>query len=102
LGKYEAGFAVQGETGEVRDGKKVKWLECNRLAVTVGERWSGSRRVLTIQVVAWTVNKLQEWYSSPLILEDRSLRLQEEDNLEYCLTLLPRWATRRLRERRHH
>lgn len=34
------------------------------------------------------VNKLQEWLLSPLI-EDQS-RSQEEDNLEYCLTLLPK------------
>ena len=42
------------------------------------------------QVIAWTISKLQEWHSSPLVLEDRSLLVQEEDNLEYCLTLLPR------------
>lgn len=35
------------------------------------------------------VNKLQEWRVSPVIEEDEALRLQEEDNLEYCLTLLP-------------
>jgi hypothetical protein len=34
------------------------------------------------------VNKLQEWLLSPLI-EDEA-KAQEEDNLEYCLTLLPR------------
>jgi hypothetical protein len=36
------------------------------------------------------VNKLQEWLISPLI-EDEA-RAQEEDNLEYCLTLLPRYV----------
>lgn len=36
------------------------------------------------------VNKLQEWLVSPSVEEDESLRLQEEDNLEYCLTLMPR------------
>jgi len=34
------------------------------------------------------VNKLQEWLTSPLI-EDNA-RVQEENNLEYCLTLFPR------------
>lgn len=42
------------------------------------------------QVVASTVNKLEEWLSSPLVLEDQDLRIQEEDNIEYCLTLIPR------------
>jgi len=41
-------------------------------------------------VVACTISKLEEWLSSPLILEDMDLRMQEEDNIEYCLTLFPR------------
>ncbi|KAK4687917.1 hypothetical protein P7C73_g2195, partial [Tremellales sp. Uapishka_1] len=40
-------------------------------------------------VIAWTVNKLQEWLVSPLTQEDDFLRIQEEENLEYCLSLLP-------------
>lgn len=35
LGKYDAGFANQGEDITAKDARKVKWLECNRLAVTV-------------------------------------------------------------------
>lgn len=38
------------------------------------------------------VNKLQEWHVSPSIEDDEVLRVQEEDNLEYCLTLLPRYV----------
>jgi dedicator of cytokinesis protein 3 len=45
---------------------------------------------MMVQVVAWTVNKLQEWLASPVIEADAGLRAQEEDNIEYCLTLLPK------------
>lgn len=36
------------------------------------------------------LDKLQEWMVSPLIVEDRSLLGQEEDNVEYCLSLMPK------------
>jgi dedicator of cytokinesis protein 3 len=42
------------------------------------------------------VTKLQEWHSSPVIFDDASLKAQEEDNLEYCLTLLPRYVKARV------
>ncbi|OCF44595.1 hypothetical protein I317_01482 [Kwoniella heveanensis CBS 569] len=75
LGRYEELLVVGKDDSQItKDGKRVRWLECNRLAVTV---------------LAWTVNKLQEWHDSPLIKDDPSLQAQEEDNLEYCLTLLP-------------
>ncbi|EIW72245.1 hypothetical protein TREMEDRAFT_25841 [Tremella mesenterica DSM 1558] len=75
LGKYEEGLRLgQDETQIARDTRRMKWLECNRLAVTV---------------VAWTVNKLQEWLVSPLIEDEEVARAQEQDNLEYCLTLIP-------------
>ncbi|WVQ84302.1 hypothetical protein IAT38_006454 [Cryptococcus sp. DSM 104549] len=74
LGRYdEYGEGREGDEA-ARDAKRVKWLECNRLATTV---------------LAWTINKLQEWHVSPVIQEDHNLRTQEEDNIEYCLTLLP-------------
>ncbi|WWC91624.1 uncharacterized protein L201_006570 [Kwoniella dendrophila CBS 6074] len=75
LGKFDE-FRLLGQDDSqiTKDGKRVRWLECNRLAVTV---------------IAWTVSKLQEWLDSPLIRNDTTLRIQEEDNIEYCLTLLP-------------
>nr|XP_018260970.1 uncharacterized protein I303_06687 [Kwoniella dejecticola CBS 10117]OBR83128.1 hypothetical protein I303_06687 [Kwoniella dejecticola CBS 10117] len=75
LGTFDELRSVGKDDSQItRDGKRVRWLECNRLAVTV---------------IAWTVNKLQEWLDSPLIKDDNTLRIQEEDNIEYCLTLLP-------------
>nr|XP_019010242.1 uncharacterized protein I206_04710 [Kwoniella pini CBS 10737]OCF49023.1 hypothetical protein I206_04710 [Kwoniella pini CBS 10737] len=75
LGKFDELRSVGPDDSQVtRDGKRIRWLECNRLAVTV---------------IAWTVNKSQEWLYSPLIKDDDTLRVHEEDNIEYCLTLLP-------------
>ncbi|WVQ67084.1 uncharacterized protein L199_005278 [Kwoniella botswanensis] len=75
LGSFDELRTIGKDDSQItRDGKRVRWLECNRLAVTV---------------IAWTVNKLQEWLDSPLIKDDTTLRIQEEDNIEYCLTLLP-------------
>ena len=45
---------------------------------------------LIAQVMAWTINCLQEWLDSNIIQENSELLAQEQDNLEYCLTLLPR------------
>ena len=75
LGKYEEPLYLQQDTGG--DAKRIRWFECNRLAVTVA---------------AWMISKLQDWLDSPLIAEDETLRIQEEDNIEYCLTLLPRYV----------
>ncbi|ORX40680.1 hypothetical protein BD324DRAFT_654448 [Kockovaella imperatae] len=77
LGRFEEIAFIKHPDGQVdstTDTKKIKWMECNRLAVTVA---------------AWTVTKLQDWLDSPLIAEDNGLKVQEEDNIEYCLTLLP-------------
>lgn len=35
------------------------------------------------------INKLQEWHISPIMREDEKLRTREEENIEYCLSLLP-------------
>lgn len=35
LGRYDPGFANQSEDVTTKDCKMIKWLECNRLAVTV-------------------------------------------------------------------
>jgi dedicator of cytokinesis protein 3 len=36
------------------------------------------------------VNKLQETYASPAVQDNEEVRAQEEENIEYCLTLLPK------------
>ncbi|WWD19564.1 hypothetical protein CI109_104025 [Kwoniella shandongensis] len=75
LGRYDAHLVESKDDSKAtKDGKRVRWLEHNRLAVTV---------------LAWTVNKLQEWHVSPLLQEDGNLKAQEEENIEYCLSLLP-------------
>ena len=74
LGKYETTFDLVNEGKSASDARRVKWLECNRLAVTV---------------VAWIISRLQDWLDSPLITDDNALRMQEEDNIEYCLSLVP-------------
>lgn len=39
LGKYEEGYGVQGGEGEKgRDLRRIKWMECNRLATTVSSQ----------------------------------------------------------------
>lgn len=77
LGRNEDGLYDTSETESASDARRIKWLECNRLAVTV---------------IAWMINKLQEWCISPIAIEDKAFRAQEEDNLEYCLSLMPRYA----------
>ncbi|WRT70308.1 uncharacterized protein IL334_007306 [Kwoniella shivajii] len=75
LGRFDELRSIGQDDSQItRDGKRIRWLECNRLAVTV---------------IAWTVNKVQEWLDSPLIRDHATLKIQEEDNIEYCLTLLP-------------
>jgi dedicator of cytokinesis protein 3 len=75
IGRYEEElFSARGETQSVKDSRQIKWLECNRLAVSV---------------IAWTVNKLQELLDSPIIKSDPLALSQEEDNIEYCLTVVP-------------
>lgn len=75
IGRYEEDlFSARGETQAVKDSRQIRWLECNRLANSV---------------LAWTVNKLQELLDSPIIKSDPLLLAQEEDNIEYCLSVLP-------------
>nr|ODN99941.1 cytoplasmic protein [Cryptococcus depauperatus CBS 7855] len=74
LGSYDEWSGGIDSIQSLKDGKKIKWLECNRLAVTV---------------LAWMINKLQEWHVSPFVQDDDDLKRQEEENIEYCLTLLP-------------
>lgn len=75
IGRYEEDlYSARGETQALKDSRQIKWLECNRLAVSV---------------LAWTVNKLQVLLDSPIIKSDPMMLSQEEDNIEYCLSILP-------------
>lgn len=75
VGRYEEDlYSARGETQALKDSRQIKWLECNRLAVSV---------------MAWTVNKLQELLDSPIIKSDPLALAQEEDNIEYCLSIFP-------------
>jgi dedicator of cytokinesis protein 3 len=75
IGRFEEElYSARGETQATKDGRRIKWLECNRLAVSV---------------LAWAVNRLQELLDSPIIKSDPMQLSQEEDNIEYCLSVLP-------------
>ncbi|TXT11135.1 hypothetical protein VHUM_01886 [Vanrija humicola] len=75
VGRYEEElYSARNETQATKDSRQIRWLECNRLAISI---------------MAWTVNKLQELLDSPIIKSDPMLLSQEEDNIEYCLSILP-------------
>ncbi|KAG8749875.1 hypothetical protein FRC12_013178 [Ceratobasidium sp. 428] len=64
-----------GDSDATRDAARVSWLETTRLCVTV---------------VAVMLDKLQMCLVDPGIRADRRLFRQEEDNVEFLLSLLPR------------
>ncbi|KAG9102699.1 hypothetical protein FRC06_001407 [Ceratobasidium sp. 370] len=64
-----------GDSDATRDAARVSWLETTRLCVTV---------------VAVMLDKLQMCLVDPAIRADRRLFRQEEDNVEFLLSLLPR------------
>ncbi|KAG9080710.1 hypothetical protein FS749_007930 [Ceratobasidium sp. UAMH 11750] len=64
-----------GDSDATRDAARVSWLETTRLCVTV---------------VATMLDKLQMCLVDPVIRADRRLFRQEEDNVEFLLSLLPR------------
>ncbi|EGN99543.1 hypothetical protein SERLA73DRAFT_106135 [Serpula lacrymans var. lacrymans S7.3] len=63
------------DSDNARDSARVSWLESIRLCVTV---------------TAVMLDKLQQQLVSPAITADRNLLRQEQDNVEYLLTLMPR------------
>ncbi|KAG9123502.1 hypothetical protein FRC07_014863 [Ceratobasidium sp. 392] len=73
VNKVMAGTA--GDSDATRDVARVSWLETTRLCVTV---------------VAVMLDKLQMCLVDPAIRADRRLFRQEEDNVEFLLSLLPR------------
>lgn len=68
---------LPGDSEIVRDNARVSWLESIRLCVTI---------------TAVMLDKLQQNLANPAIANDRMLLRQEQDNVEYVLSLLPRYV----------
>ncbi|KZT27977.1 cytoplasmic protein [Neolentinus lepideus HHB14362 ss-1] len=64
-----------GDSDTVRDAARVNWIESIRLCITI---------------IAVMLDKLQQNLISPATISDRNLLRQEQDNIEYLVTLLPR------------
>ncbi|CAE6510579.1 unnamed protein product [Rhizoctonia solani] len=76
FGKFnEFTMTSAGDSDAARDAARVGWLETTRLCVTV---------------VAVMLDKLQACLVDPLIRADKRLFRQEEDNVEFLLSLLPK------------
>lgn len=75
IGRYEEDlYSARNETQALKDSRQIKWLECNRLAISI---------------MGWTVNQLQLLLDSPIVKSNPVQLSQEEDNMEYCLSILP-------------
>ncbi|RDX50021.1 cytoplasmic protein [Lentinus brumalis] len=66
---------LPGDSEAARDAARVSWLESIRLSVTV---------------VAIMLDKLQQCLVDPAVVSDRNALRQEQYNIEYLLSLLPR------------
>ena len=76
FGRYdEYTYTNSSDTETAHDSARVNWLESIRLCVTI---------------VAVMLDKLQQNLTHPNIISDRKLYLQEQDNVECLLSLLPR------------
>ncbi len=67
-----------GDSEVARDAARVSWLESIRLSVTI---------------VAIMLDKLQQCLVDPATTSDRNALRQEQYNIEYLLSLLPRYAS---------
>lgn len=77
FGRYDEFIHTQSNDGEAaRDAARVSWLESIRLCVTI---------------VAVMLDKLQTNLVSPAIVAERQALRSEQDNVEYLLSLLPRY-----------
>lgn len=74
---------LPGDSEAARDNARVAWLESIRLCVTI---------------VAVMLDKLQQHLVNPVTAADRNLMRQEQDNVEYLLTLLPRFVVNATKE----
>ena len=68
---------LPGDPESVKDNARVSWLESIRLCVTI---------------TAVMLDKLQQNLVNPSIVSERSLFRQEQDNVEYVISLLPRYV----------
>ena len=76
FGKFDEYAHYQsGDTDAVKDAARIGWLESVRLSITV---------------IAVMLDKLQQTLVSPAVLADRNALRQEQFNMEYLLSLLPR------------
>lgn len=76
FGRFDEYSHTQTNDSEsVRDAARVNWLESIRLCVTT---------------VAVMLDKLQQNLVSPSVIGDRNRLRQEQDNVEFLLSLLPR------------
>ncbi|KAI0717219.1 cytoplasmic protein [Cerioporus squamosus] len=66
---------LPGDSDAARDAARVSWLESIRLSVTV---------------VAIMLDKLQQCLVDPAVVSDRNALRQEQYNIEYLLSLVPR------------
>ena len=63
------------DSDSARDAARLNWLESIRLCVTI---------------IAVMVDKLLHYLVDPQIVVDPKLYRQEQDNMEYLLSLIPR------------
>ncbi|KII92851.1 hypothetical protein PLICRDRAFT_696130 [Plicaturopsis crispa FD-325 SS-3] len=76
FGKFdEYAHSQPNDSDSARDAARVSWLESIRLCVTI---------------IAVMLDKLQQKLVDPAIVGDRTKLRQEQDNVEYLLSLLPR------------
>ena len=76
FGRYDEFTNTTSHDSETaRDAARVNWLESIRLCVTI---------------IAVMLDKLQQNLTSPEILANRKAYRQEQDNVEYLLSLFPR------------
>ena len=78
FGRFDEYAQTQsGDDSSAVDAARVSWLESIRLCVTI---------------IALMLDKLQQKLVDPDILADRNALRQEQDNVDYLLSLLPRQA----------
>lgn len=76
FGRFDEFTQTQsGDEGSAVDAARVSWLESIRLCVTI---------------IALILDKLQQQLVNPNVVSDRNALRQEQDNVDYLLSLLPR------------
>ena len=78
FGRFDEYMQTQpGDSEAAKDAARVSWLESIRLSVTI---------------VAIMLDKLQQYLVDPAITSDRNALRREQENIEYLLSLLPRYS----------